>query len=64
MDWVLIILAVSGPGDEQYLSVATAQFETKELCQFAADHLHEKIKRGVEKPIVGMCFPATNSASN
>ncbi|MCP4318356.1 MAG: hypothetical protein GY789_20650 [Hyphomicrobiales bacterium] len=64
MDWVMIIIAFSGPVDGKSISVATAQFETKALCQSAAKQIRENVRQNDgSKPMVGMCFPATEAAN-
>ena len=58
MDWVLIIVGAI----ETSVSIATAQFETRELCQAAADYLMENVKSQGRDMIGAFCLPATETA--
>ena len=63
MDWVLIIIGSTDVMDGNVMTVATAQFETKELCETVASWLRENVKQGANiRPLVGVCFPATTGA--
>lgn len=58
MDWVLVLIS----GVDQGASLATAQFETRELCEYAAAWLRQNIDINGRSTIAGICFPATSSA--
>jgi hypothetical protein len=58
MDWVMVIVGAV----EASVSIATAQFETQELCQAAADYLRENIKSQGRDMIGAVCLPATEAA--
>jgi hypothetical protein len=59
MHWVLILIGVGGPDG---VSLATAQFETRALCQAAADQIRGAVKVNDQPAVAGMCVPATESA--
>ena len=58
MDWVLVL---NGAAD-QGVSLAAAQFETKELCEAAAAWLRGNVDVNGSPAIAGICFPATTTA--
>ena len=58
MDWVLVLIG----GVDQGVSLATAQFETRELCEAAAAWLRQNVDVNGREIIAGICFPATSSA--
>ena len=59
MHWVLILIGVGGPDG---IALATAQFETKELCLAAADEVRGSINVNGQPAVAGMCVPATEEA--
>lgn len=58
MDWVLVLIGAADQG----VSLATAQFETKELCEAAAAWLRGNVDVNGSPAIAGICFPATAAA--
>lgn len=58
MDWVLILIG----SVDQGVSLATAQFETNELCEAAAVWLRNNVDVNGSPAIAGICFPATSTA--
>jgi len=58
MDWVLVLIGSADQG----VSLATAQFETKELCEAAAAWLRQNVDVNGSPAIAGVCLPATVSA--
>ena len=58
MDWVLILISAVDQG----VSLATAQFETRELCEAAAAWLRNNVDVNGNPAIAGICFPATSTA--
>lgn len=55
MDWVMIII---GAGGGEAMALATAQFETKELCEAAAEWLGQRVKYNEQPAVVGLCVQA------
>jgi len=55
MDWVMVIV---GQGVNENLAIATAQFETKALCEAAAEWLRNAVEVNGSPALVGLCLQA------
>jgi hypothetical protein len=60
MHWVLVLIGVGGPDG---IALATAQFETRALCQAAAEQIRDSIKVNDQPGVAGVCVPATEDAT-